>query len=87
MNIMQFLVGWFYNPSPRKKRVIRYNEKEIISFRKKGYTQEQIAEATGLTKNQVTGILFKLIKEGKIQRKRLKKVRKDDVNSSRKRPV
>lgn len=70
MNILQFMVGWFYKP---KKKVILYNEKDIINFRKKGYTQEQIAEATGLTKNQVVGILFKLIKEGKIQRKRLAK--------------
>ena len=72
MNILQFMVGWFYKPT-KKKKVILYNEKDIIRFRNKGYTQEQIAEATGLTKNQVVGILFKLIKEGKIQRKRLVK--------------
>ena len=66
------MVGWFYKPI-KKKKVIKYNEKEIIKLRNKGYTQEQIAEAVGLTKNQVVGILFKLIKEGKISRKRLAK--------------
>ena len=68
MNILQFMVGWFYEP---KKKVVKYNEKEIIKLRNKGYTQSQIAESVGLTKNQVVGILFKLIKEGKISRKKL----------------
>lgn len=72
MNIKQFLVGWFYR-TPKSR--IKYDEKEIIKLRNKGYTQGQIAEAVGLTKNQVVGILFKLIKEGKITRKRLKKVK------------
>ena len=72
MNILQFMVGWFWKPAKGKK-VIRYNEKEIIKLRNKGLTQSQIAEAVGLTKNQVVGILFKLIKEGKISRKRLSK--------------
>ena len=70
MNIKQFLVGWFWKPKKGKK-VVKYNEKEIIKLRNKGYTQGQIAEAVGLTKNQVVGILFKLIKEGKVSRKRL----------------
>ena len=70
MNIKQFLVGWFWKPK-KGKNVVKYNEKEIIKLRNKGYTQGQIAEAVGLTKNQVVGILFKLIKEGKISRKRL----------------
>lgn len=64
------MVGWFCKP---KKKVIKYNEQEIIRLRNKGYTQCQIAEAVGLTRNQVVGILFKLIKEGKISRKRLSK--------------
>ena len=70
MNILQFMVGWFYKP---KKKVVKYNEQEIIRLRNKGLTQCQIAEAVGLTRNQVVGILFKLIKEGKISRKRLSK--------------
>ena len=70
MNIKQFLIGWFWKPKKGKK-VVKYNEKEIIKLRNKGYTQGQIAEAVGLTKNQVVGILFKLIKEGKVSRKRL----------------
>lgn len=69
MNIKQFILGLF----KPKKKAIKYNEKQIINLRNKGYTQEQIAEVTGLTKNQVVGILFRLIKEGKIQRKRLLK--------------
>lgn len=68
MNILQFMVGWFYKP---KKKVVKYDEKEIIKLRNKGLTQSQIAEKVGLTKNQVVGILFKLIKEGKISRKKL----------------
>ena len=68
MNALQFIVGWFSKP---KKKVIKYNEEEIIRLRNKGYTQVQIADKVGLTKNQVVGILFKLIKEGKISRKRL----------------
>ena len=71
MDIKQFLLGWFYK-KPQKK-VIQYDENEIIKLRNKGLTQSQIAEAVGLTKNQVVGILFKLIKEGKISRKRLSK--------------
>lgn len=70
MNIEQFLVGWFWKPKKGKK-VVKYDEKEIIKLRNKGYTQGQIAEEVKLTKNQVVGILFKLIKEGKISRKRL----------------
>ena len=58
------------------KKVIKYNEKQIINLRNKGYTQNQIAEQTGLTQNQVKGILFKLIKEGKITRKQLKRKKK-----------
>lgn len=72
MNLKQFLLGWFYKP--KRKSKFKYNEKEIINLRNRGYTQGQIAEATGLTKNQVVGILFKLIKEGKISRKKLRKV-------------
>lgn len=70
MDIEQFLVGWFWKPK-KEKKVVKYNEKEIIKLRNKGYTQGQIAEAVGLTRNQVVGILFKLIKEGKVSRKRL----------------
>ena len=74
MDLKTFLLGWFYKPKPRKNTV-KYNEKEIIMLRNKGYSQSEIAERTGLTKNQVVGILFKLIKEGKISRKRLRKVK------------
>lgn len=72
MNLKQFLLGWFHEP--KRKSKFKYNEKEIINLRNKGYTQWQIAEVTGLTKNQIVGILFKLIKEGKISRKKLRKV-------------
>lgn len=71
MNIMQFLLGWFYKTPKVRKNKVKYNEKEIIKLRNKGYSQNEIAEKVGLTKNQVVGILFKLIKEGKISRKRL----------------
>ena len=70
MNIEQFLIGWFWKPKKGKK-VVKYNEKEIIKLRNLGFTQQQIADEVKLTKNQVVGILFKLIKEGKISRKRL----------------
>lgn len=60
----------------KDKKVVIYNEKQIINLRNKGYTQNQIAEQTGLTQNQVKGILFKLIKEGKITRKQLKREKK-----------
>ena len=70
MNIKQFLVGWFWKPKKGKK-VVKYNEEEIIKLRNLGFTQQQIADEVKLTKNQVVGILFKLIKEGKISRKRL----------------
>ena len=70
MNIKQFLVGWFWKPK-KEKKIIKYNEEEIIKLRNLGFTQQQIAEEVRLTKNQVVGILFKLIKEGKISRKRL----------------
>ena len=72
MNILQFMVGWFYKPK-KEKKIIKYNEEEIIKLRNLGFTQQQIAEEVKLTRNQVVGILFKLIKEGKISRKRLSK--------------
>ena len=60
----------------KDKKVVIYNEKQIIGLRNLGYTQLEIAEQTGLTQNQVKGILFKLIKEGKITRKQLKRKKK-----------
>lgn len=56
-----------------KQRVVKYNENQIILLRNKGYTQNEIADKTGLTQNQVKNILFRLIKEGKIQRKQLRR--------------
>lgn len=56
-----------------KQKVVRYNENQIILLRNKGYTQNEIADKTGLTQNQVKNILFRLIKEGKIQRKQLRR--------------
>lgn len=76
MNIKQFLIGWFWKKPTKRKKIIKYNEKEIIKLRNLGFTQQQIAEEVKLTRNQVVGILFKLIKEGKISRKRLKKAKK-----------
>lgn len=78
MDLKAFLLGWFYK-AKTKKGVTRYSEKEIIRLRNKGLTQEQIAEAVGLTRNQVVGILFRLIKEGKISRKKLRKISKQNV--------
>lgn len=60
----------------KDKKLVVYNEKQIIGLRNLGYTQLEIAEQTGLTQNQVKGILFKLIKEGKITRKQLKRKKK-----------
>lgn len=60
----------------KDKKVVIYNEKQIIGLRNLGHTQLEIAEQTGLTQNQVKGILFKLIKEGKITRKQLKRKKK-----------
>lgn len=57
----------------QKPRVVVYNEKQIITLRNKGFTQIEIADMTGLTQNQVKGILFKLIKEGKVKRKQLRR--------------
>lgn len=73
MNLKQFLLGWFYKTPKARKNTVIYNEREIITLRNKGYSQSEIAESVGLTKNQVVGILFKLIKDGKISRKRLAK--------------
>lgn len=56
-----------------KQKVVKYNENQIILLRNKGYTQNEIADKTGLTQNQVKNILFRLIKEGKIQRKQLRR--------------
>ena len=67
---------WLKTLFKKHKKIIKYNEKQIINLRNKGYTQNQISEKTGLTQNQVKGILFKLIKEGKITRKQLKRKKK-----------
>lgn len=50
-------------------------EERIVALRSEGYSQKYIAEKVSLTQNQVKGILYKLLKEGKIERKKKYKKR------------
>ena len=55
-----------------KKEVVKELtvEEKIVNLRKEGYSQKYIAEKVSLTQNQVKGILYKLLQEGKIERKK-----------------
>ena len=48
-------------------------EEAIIQLRNMGKTQLEISQITGYTVNQVKGKIQKLLKEGRIERKHVKK--------------
>ena len=56
--------------SKRKYANIRRYESEIITMREKGMTRQQIADALGLTKQQIKNWIFRYNRRNQMQKGR-----------------